>query len=161
MAIVLMGIAVSAVIVGLRTVIVASSRSDDQAKVEAVLISASDRLRAADYIPCPGSTYGDYGFLAAAAASTVGWEGDQVTIERIQFWDATAGGPATPGGDPVDADGEWAATNSLSGAVDCNPDINLTTSRTLQKLTIRVTAPSGGLTRTIDVVKSPIVADPE
>lgn len=159
-AIVLLGFAVTGVIGGLRTIIVASSTSDEQAKTEAVLTSASDRLTAANYIPCPGSDYGDYAHLIASAATAVGWGAGQVQIVELEYWDASAGGTLDAEGDPIEADGDWSATNSLTTAVECNPDINLTTSRTLQKFTIQVTAPSGDLARTIDVVKSPLVTDP-
>ena len=67
-AIVLMGTAIIAVIGGIRGVISASKVNEQQARVEAVLTSASDRLRAADYVPCPDLD-GDYGQLSAAAAA--------------------------------------------------------------------------------------------
>lgn len=159
-AIVLMGFAVSAVIGGMTMTIRASSTSDEQAKTEAVLTSAGDRLTAANYIPCPGSDYGDYAHLIAAAATTVDWAASQVQIINLEFWDASAGGTVDAEGDPIEADGAWSTTNSLTTAVECNPDINLTTSRTLQKFTIEVTSPSGDTVRTIEVVKTPLVADP-
>jgi type II secretory pathway pseudopilin PulG len=160
-AIVLMGFAVTSVIAGIRMTILVSSTSDEQAKVEAVLTSASDRLSSADYVPCPSLTDGDYAHLVAAAADTVDWQPEQVVIEEILFWDASAGGNVTPEGDPIDADGEWSATNSfIDGSGLCNQDINLTTSRTLQRVTISVTSPDGSTSRSIEVVKSPIVADP-
>ena len=160
-AIILLGIAVSSVIAGLRMTIIASSTSDDQAKVEAVLTSASDRLSSSDYVPCPSLANGDYAHLVAAAADTVDWAPEQVAIEEILFWDSSAGGTTTLAGDPIDADGAWATTNSFVDVNgQCNEDINLTTSRTLQRVTIRVTSPDGDTSRTIEVVKSPIVADP-
>lgn len=154
----LMATSVVAVIGGVRGVISASSTSDAQAKVESVLTSAADRLRAADYIPCP-DVDGDYGHLSAAAASTVGWEADAVEITEIMFWDATAGG-VLPSGASIDADGDWSISNSLSTPLGCQSDISLTTSRTLQKLTIVVTSPGGDVVREIEVVKSPLVALP-
>lgn len=167
MAIVLLGGVVAALVSGLSTVIAASSSNEQQTKVEAILTSAADRLQAADYIPCPGDSFGDYAHLVAAAADTVGdgsagspWNSDLVSIERIQYWDASAGATRDADGDPISADGAWAATNSLNGTNECNPDINLTTSRTLQLVTIRVASPDGDIVRTLDVVKSPIVADP-
>lgn len=156
----LMGIAVSVVIGGLRTTIQASTTSDEQAKTEAVLTSASDRLSASDYIPCPGDDYGDYAFFVSAAATAVGWDGDQVAIIDLAYWDSTAGSSVDADGDPIEADGDWSATNSLTTDVECNPDISLTTSRTLQRFTIQVTSRTGKIVRTIEVVKSPIVADP-
>ncbi len=157
MAIVLMGFAFSAVIAGIRTTIAASSTSDDQAKVEAVLNSASDRLANWAYMPCPGANGEVYAPIVAAASAAVGWENDTVAIESVEFWDPTRGGTVT--GDPIDADGSWGPSNSIGGT-DCNEDINLTTSRTLQKIRIRVTSPNGDISRTLDIVKSNIVADP-
>ncbi|MEM1335128.1 MAG: prepilin-type N-terminal cleavage/methylation domain-containing protein [Actinomycetota bacterium] len=157
-AVALLGVSVVTIIGGVRAVVTASATSDEQAKVEAVLVSASDRLRAAEYIPCPDLD-GDYGALTAAAASTVGWNADRVDVVRIQYWDPTAGSP--PGADAIDADGDWSPTNSLSSPTGCQTDIGLTTARTLQKLTIRVTSPDGSLARSIDVVKSPIIPDPD
>ena len=158
--IVLLGFAVMAVIGGLRVVILASSASNDQAKVEAVLTSAADRLAATDYIPCPSLANGDYAYLAGAASASVddpSWaSGGVVTIENISYWQAGSGSARNAAGDPIEADGSWGPSNGLT----CNSDINLTTSRTLQRITIRVTAPSGGVSRTIEVVKSPIVANP-
>lgn len=159
-AIALTGFAVSAVIGGMRMVILTSISSDEQAKTEALLTSAADRLTAANYIPCPGSAYGDYSHFVAAAATTVNWDASQIQITGLEFWDASAGGTFDASGDPIESDGGWSLTNSLTTAVECNPDINLTTSRTLQKLTIEVKSPSGDITRTIEVVKSPLVADP-
>jgi len=154
-AIVLMGTAIIAVIGGIRGVISASKVNEQQARVEAVLTSASDRLRAADYVPCPDLD-GDYGQLSAAAAAAVGWDGETVDIIEVQYWDASAGG-STASGDQIEADGAWSDVNSLVTASGCQSDINLTTSRTLQKLTIEVTSPNGNITRSIEVVKSPIV----
>lgn len=154
-AIVLMGTAIVAVIGGIRGVISASKANEEQARVEAVLTSASDRLRAADYVPCP-DVDGDYGHLSAAAAAAVDWPASTVEIVDVEFWDASAGG-TTATGDEIEADGAWSSVNSLVTASGCQPDINLTTSRTLQKLTIEVTSPDGRLTRSIEVVKSPIV----
>lgn len=158
-AIVLMGTVVIAVVGSIQTLIRSSSTNDEVAKVEAVLVSASDRLRAADYVPCPDLS-GDYGHLSDAAASTVGWGPNQVEITEIQYWDATAGG-TTYTGDVIEADGAWSATNSFVTPSGCQSDINLTTARTLQKLTIVVTSPDGSIQREIEVVKTPIVASPD
>lgn len=158
-AIALMGVSVVVIIGGIRAVIAAASTSDEQAKVEAVLVSASDRLRAADYVPCP-DVDGDYAHLSAAAAATVGYAAEQVEIIDIQFWDASAGGVDSEG-DTIDADGDWGPTNSFVTPSGCQSDINLTTSRTLQKVTIQVSSPDASIVRTVEVVKSPIVPDPD
>ena len=163
-AVVLLGTAVLSMIGAIRVVILASTTSDDQAKVEAILTSAADRLSATEYVPCPDIANGDYANIAAAAKTTVSdpsWSDANVQIVELKFWDATSGSARTVDGDPIDADGSWSDTNSMSAVGCSNNDINLTTSRTLQRMTIRVTAPGGGLSRTIEVVKSPIVANPE
>jgi prepilin-type N-terminal cleavage/methylation domain-containing protein len=159
-AMVLMGFAVSAVIGGIRMVISASTSSDSQAKTEAVLTSAADRLTAADYVACPGADFGSYLPLIQAAAGAVSWDEDRVRILSLEYWDSTAGGTVDADGDPIEADGDWRATNSLLPS-ECNADINFTTSRTLQKLTIESRSPDDQFIRTIEVVKSPLVADPE
>lgn len=147
----LLGTSIVAVLGALRGLIIVSTVNNDQARVEAVLVSASDRLRAAHYIPCPDLD-GDYGHLSAAAASTVGWTADSVDIIDIKYWDSSAGGAVH------EADGAWSPTNSFSSGAVCQSDINLTTSRTLQKLIIQVTSPDGTIVRQIEVVKSPVVA---
>jgi len=156
----LMGFAVSAVIGGIRMMIVASSTSDGQAKTEAVLTSAADRLTAADYYACPGADFGAYAHLIANAATDVEWDPSQVRILRLEYWDSTAGGTVDADGDPIEADGDWRPTNSLL-PTECNADVNFTTSRTLQKFTIEVSSPNAEFVRTIEVVKSPLVADPQ
>ncbi|WP_420451689.1 hypothetical protein [Ilumatobacter sp.] len=161
MSIFLFGFAVTAVIGGIRAVISTSSTSDHQAKVEAVLTSAADRLAATEYVPCPDIADGDYAHIAEAAVAAVDpdWDSSAVVIERIEFWDSASGSARDADGDPIEAEGSWSSTNSVTG--DCgNEDINLTTSRTLQRLDIRVTSPDGSISRTLEVVKSPIVADP-
>lgn len=156
----LMGFAVSAVIGGIRMMIVASSTSDGQAKTEAVLTSAADRLTAADYYACPGADFGAYAHLIANAATDVEWDPTQVRILSLEYWDSTAGGTVDADGDPIEADGDWRPTNSLL-PTECNADVNFTTSRTLQKFTIQVSSPNDEFVRTIEVVKSPLVADPQ
>jgi len=147
----LLGTSIVAVMGSLQALIIVSAVNSDQARVEAVLVSASDRLRAAHYIPCPDLD-GDYGHLSAAAASTVGWDASQVDIIDIKYWDSSAGGATN------EADGGWSDSNSLVTASGCQSDISLTTSRTLQKLQIQVSSPDGSTVREIEVVKSPVVA---
>ncbi|MFN3256564.1 MAG: type II secretion system protein J [Ilumatobacter sp.] len=155
-AIVLMGFAVSVIVAGIRMTIIVSSTSDSQAKVEAVLTSAADRLANWAYRPCPGENASDYVPIVQAAASAVGWDGSTIEIDDIAYWNPEQ---SNPSGDSVPADGGWVDSNTLAGD-ECNEDINLTTSRTLQRITIRATSPDGDLSRTIEVVKSNIVADP-
>ncbi|MEM9040163.1 MAG: prepilin-type N-terminal cleavage/methylation domain-containing protein [Actinomycetota bacterium] len=155
-AIVLLGVAVSVIIAALRTTIVVSQTSDEQAKVEAALTAAADRLTTTDYITCPDDT-SDYHSEVGAAASVVGWPAEQIEIVEIQFWDPAFG---QGGADVVSADGDWVADNTLVGA-GCDDSAVFTTSRTLQRITIQATSPDGSLVRTLEVVKANICADAE
>jgi len=142
-AIVLMGTIVLSLVVAVQVTIRLSRTSNDQAKAESVLGSAADRVANFAYNPCPGPDGGEYLGIAQAAANAVGWTSPVVTIDEITYWH-----PATP-----TSSAQWLATNGLS-ATECTPGITLTDARTLQKIRIRVTAPNGGYTRAIDVVKA-------
>lgn len=144
-AIALMGMVVTGVLGAMATSVTMSRMSDDQAKVEAVLGNAADRLTGYAYIPCPsgGSDgFGGYLPIVQAAAAAVGWDDSTVAISDIRFW--------SPGVSV--ASGSWVASNGLSGG-ECNEAASLTTSRTLQKVTITVSSPEG-LVRSLEVVKS-------
>lgn len=140
-----MGMVVAGVLGAMATSVSMSRMSDDQAKVEAVLGSAADRLTGYAYIPCPsGGTAGFGGYLpiVQAAAGAVGWPTSTVSISDIRYW--------SPGASV--ASGTWNASNGLSGS-ECNEAASLTTSRTLQKVTITVSSPEG-LVRSMEVVKT-------
>lgn len=141
--IVLMGTIVVALLLAIQTTIRLSRISDDQAKVESVLGSAADRVANFAYSPCPGSDGAEYLDIARAAAPAVGWTGEVVTIESVTFWH-----PATP-----TSSAQWLTSNGLD-ASQCLPSVSLTDERTLQKVRIVVTAPQGGYTSSIDVVKA-------
>jgi hypothetical protein len=64
-----------------------------------------------------------------------------VAIVEYQYWN-----PETD---------TWDENNSIQGP-ECNQNVGLTTSKTLQKLTIRATSPGGNYSSTIDIVKSDI-----
>jgi prepilin-type N-terminal cleavage/methylation domain-containing protein len=139
-AIMLMGTIVLSIMGGMWAVVRASAQNDERAKVGAVLGAAGDGISNYRYIACPeiGSGYEEFGQKAAAS---VGWPLSTVAIIEYQYWN-----PDT---------GTWDANNSIQGT-DCNPNVGLTTSKTLQKLTIRATSPGGGYSATIDIVKSDI-----
>ena len=139
-AIVLMGSIVLAIMGGMWAVVRASAQNDQRAKVGAVLGAAGDGISNYRYIACPEVDEG-YEEFAQKAASSVGWPLDSVAIVDYQYWN-----PDTR---------TWDDNNSIQGA-DCNPSVGLTTSKTLQKLTIVATAPGGGYSATIDIVKSEI-----
>lgn len=139
-AIMLMGSIVLSIMGGMWAVVRASRQNDERAKVQAVLGAAGDGISNYRYIACPevDEGYEEFGQKAAAAVS---WPLESVEIVDYQYWNP-------------DTD-SWDDNNSIQGS-DCNPNVGLTTSKTLQKLTIRATAPSGGYTATIDIVKSDI-----
>ncbi len=141
-AVALMGIVVSGVLGAMWSAIRMSSFSDDQAKVEAVLGSAADRLANYAYIPCPtNNTNGGYLPIIQAAAGTVDWPTSSVTLTGMYFWNPSSTSAGT-----------WLTTNGLSGT-ECNETASLTTARTLQRITFTVTSPSG-YSKTLEVVKS-------
>ncbi len=155
-AVVLMGTIVLSIMGGMWAVVRASRMNDERAKVQAVLGAAGDQISNWGYIPCPEpppdfvpdpnlpdlATPG-YEQFGQKAASAVGWDVDSVQIVDYQYWN-----PETR---------TWSDTNTIQGADGtCNDNVNLTTSKTLQKLTIRATAPGGGYSAQIDIVKSNI-----
>jgi len=141
-AVALMGIVVSGVLAAMWSAIRLSRFSDDQAKVEAVLGSAADRLANYAYIPCPtNNSNGGYLPIIQAAAGTVDWPTTSVALTGMYFWNSTSA-----------SSGTWVTTNGLSGA-ECNETASLTTARTLQRITFMVTSPSG-YSKSLEVVKS-------
>ena len=141
-AVALMGIVVSGVLAAMWSAIRLSRFSDDQAKVEAVLGSAADRLANYAYIPCPtNNSNGGYLPIIQAAAGTVDWPTSSVALTSMYFWNPTSV-----------SSGTWITTNGLSGA-ECNETASLTTARTLQRITFMVTSPSG-YSKSLEVVKS-------
>jgi type II secretory pathway pseudopilin PulG len=146
----LMSTAVLSILLAMWTAIRVSTLNDDQAKVEAVLGSAADRLANYKYLACPGGNRIDGGYLpiVQAAAGTVGWPGDSVAITDIRYWN-----PSTT------STGSWSSTNNLASA-ECAEGIVLTTSKTLQLVTIQVTSPDSGYTRDLEVVMNNVRAKP-
>ncbi|NND76218.1 MAG: type II secretion system protein [Ilumatobacter sp.] len=136
--IVLLGIVVVALMGAMQASIAFSAISNDQAKTESVLNSAADRVANFAYKPCPGNDGAGYLAIAQAAAPAVGWTGDVVTIDDVEFYQPTTD--------------SWAPSNSLDPS-ECNSSIGLSDSRTLQKVQIRVTAPSGKTSST-EVIKA-------
>lgn len=139
-AIMLMGSIVLAIMGGMWAVVRASSQNDQRAKVGAVLGAAGDGISNYRYIACPEVDEG-YEQFGQKAAASVGWPLESVEIVDYQYWN-----PET---------GSWDQNNSIQGD-DCNPSVGLSTSKTLQKLTIVATSPGGGYSATIDIVKSDI-----
>lgn len=139
-AIVLMGSIVLAIVGGMWAVVRASRQNDERAKVSAILGAAGDGISNYRYIPCPEVDEG-YEPFGQKAAAAVGWPLETVEIIDYQYWNPTTE--------------TWSDSNSLQGP-ECNESVGLTTSKTLQKLTIRATSPSGQYSATLDIVKSDI-----
>jgi len=139
-AIVLMGTIVLSIMGGMWAVVRASRQNDVRAKTQAVLGAAGDGISNYRYIACPEVDQG-YEEFGQKAAASVGWPLESVEIVDYQYWN-----PDT---------GTWDDNNSIQGT-DCNPNVGLTTSKTLQKLTIRATSPGNDYSATIDIVKSDI-----
>jgi len=138
--IVLLGGMVGVIMDGMWTSIRASRMSDDQAKVEAVLGSAADRLANYAYLPCPQLNDG-YEPIIQSASGAVNWSTSTVSVVSIEFWD-----PAMAGAN------KWQSAN-----LACNDAAGLTTSKTLQRITIQVVSPQTGYARQLQVVKNNVV----
>jgi hypothetical protein len=165
----LIGIAVGSIIAGLHTLVIVSSFSDTQAKTEAVLGSAADRLAGWRYIPCPTPDGQDSYLPAVQGASgdaqsgagsdgsgaggnddvsvddgfslPAAWPTSAVQIIDIKYWQIPEGGA------PIN--GSWTHV--------CNEGASLSTAATLQLITIRVEAPDGRYARELQVVKNNVV----
>ena len=144
-AVALMGIATTSVLGGLWTATSASNITNDKAMIGAVLSSAAERLTGWAYLPCPAAdANGGYLPVVQAAAGSVGWPSSTVTILGVAYWSPTS-----------DDAGSWVAQNGLGGT-ECNQAVGLSTARTLQKITLRVTAPDGRTIRELEVVKNDV-----
>ena len=153
LAIALMGTVILVIMTGLIGVIKVSSTSNDAARVEAMLTSAADRLAGWAYLSCPEANAEGYEAVVQAAAADVDWtHADALEIVEYRYWDPTLNTPA--GSDAVAANGGWVESNALSGTDACGEDVNFTTSRTLQRITIQATSPDGKIVRNLEVVKS-------
>ena len=146
----LMGIVVAGVLGAMWSAIRMSQFSDDQAKVEAVLSSAADRLSNYAYIPCPAAN-GGYLPIIQAAAGTVDWPTTTVTLTAMAYWTPPLSATSTSTNSNP-SNGEWLATNGLS-PLECNETASLTTARTLQRITFTVTSPAG-VSKSLEVVKA-------
>lgn len=147
-AVVLLGLSATVILGGLFTVVRTSRVSTEQARVEAVLSNAADRLTGWTYTPCPPATGpGSYTDVVQAAAGSVGWPTSAVSIVSVLYFD-----PTITGSNP------WITTNQSGGGA-CNPSVTSTSPRTLQKITVRVTAPGSTYSRQLEVVKNNVVAD--
>jgi Tfp pilus assembly protein PilV len=129
-----------AILAATRTTITVSGRSADRARIASVLSDAADRIIRSPYTPCGGPS----SFLAQAqaAAGAVGWPADAVEIVSVDYWDADLEDATRP------VAGAWVST--------CTATAVLTPQRTLTRVTVRVTSPSGDTSRTQEVVRSDV-----
>ena len=131
-AIVLLGMVVVGILAAMRTGVIASSTSREVAKVETALLNASDRVSRAP-LKCAEDGYVPY--VEAAVAS---WEGDgaaTVSVWHLQY-DPDSGvfAPSTWVSSPCPASG----------------------SAQVQRITITITGPDRGVSRSMDVIKSKV-----
>ncbi len=144
----LMGIVVSSIMPAMWTAVRVSRISDKQAKVEAVLGSAVDRVSNYGWHPCPETdSTGGYAAKAKNAAAIFEWPTSTVQVIWVQYWDI--------------ATKSWTSTNPVPAA-DCGRTvISITKERTLQKVSIQVTSPDGEETNQLELVMGDIRTDEE
>lgn len=130
-AIALTGGVVVAILGAVFTVVRSTSQNEQATRIQAVVGAAADQLNSVEWEACPDDS-DRYDNAVAAAADRVGWDPTAVTIEEIDYWNPGAG--------------------SWSDA--CNGAASLGTSETLQRVTIRVTAPNSSQDKTFEIVKS-------
>jgi len=144
----LLGMVVSSILPAMWSAIRVSRLSDTQAKVEAVLGSAVDRVSNYGWNPCPeADSTGGYASKARNAAAIFEWPATTVEVSSIRYWDTTTKA--------------WSTVNPVP-ASDCSRTaISLTKERTLQEVTIRVTSPDGQQTNEIELVMGDLRTDEE
>jgi type II secretory pathway pseudopilin PulG len=126
-AVVLIGIVVVGILTAVRTSIGASATAYNASQVETVLLNAADRVDRAIVRDC------DYRNEVEAATSEPGWTFDVVAEELLPA-DIRTGDPVT----------DWGPCSVPLSAFD------------VERVTITVTNPTGGITRTMTVVKSDV-----
>ncbi|WP_426571217.1 hypothetical protein [Aquihabitans sp. McL0605] len=118
-------------VVGVLGAMGAAVRSSDyhrrRSAVERVLVSAAERVKETPKVTCASPTSASYLAAARQAASAAGWSGSTVQITAITYWDGTTYGTTCYDN----------ATNDLP----------------LQRITIVVDHPGGGLHQQLEFVK--------
>jgi prepilin-type N-terminal cleavage/methylation domain-containing protein len=144
----LFGVLITAILPAMWSTIRISRFSDTQAKVEAVLGSAVDRITNYGYVSCPETEQnGGYESKAQAASAIFRWEPDTVEIVDIKYWNAV--------------NKVWTDTNPVPSG-NCDSEVlGITKASTLQLVSIRVTAPDGSQSNEVDVVMGDIRTDEE
>ena len=144
----LMGVVISSILPAMWSAVRVSRFSDTQAKVEAVLGSAVDRVSNYGWHPCPETdSLGGYAAKAKNAAAIFNWPSSTVEVLDVEYWDTTTK--------------TWSTTDPVP-AGDCGRTIiSITKERTLQRVTVRVTSPDGEQTNQLDLVMGDIRTDEE
>jgi prepilin-type N-terminal cleavage/methylation domain-containing protein len=135
---VLMGTLMSAVMAGMFTIINASTISDNEAELDAVLGAAADALGDTLFEACPDN--GDenaYLQFAQTGALAVGWPAESVQIEKTLYWDPYAD--------------DWSISSGLTLG-QCDAAVWLSSAKTMQKLVIVATTPDQVDSRRLEVV---------
>jgi type II secretory pathway component PulJ len=142
---VLMGTVVLAIVGGMWAVVRASQQNDERAKVQAVLGAAADSVVSYLHVYCPQRNNVYLGY-AQDGAEAVGWDESSVQIIRYQYWNPDIK--------------DWQDTNTIQeGETTCSDTVGYTVDRTLQKLTIQVTSPTGQYKSSMEIVKSDVRAE--
>lgn len=90
-AIMIMGLAFTAALGGMRLGLMGSDVHRSQATAETVLLSAVEKVKAqSGYQLCALPTNATYVGDARSAASAAGWSPSTVTITSVQYWNGTA-----------------------------------------------------------------------
>lgn len=144
--IVLMGTVVLGILAAVRTTVIASARSREAAQIETTLVNAADRINRAP-VSC------DYTVHVAKAVEAQGWDGAAVRVLHEYF------APNSPAAKPDGFVENPAATPNPgcplgSASVPQFVDPAQPSLQFVQRVTARITSPSGQLTRDIQVVKS-------
>lgn len=144
----LLALVVSSILPAMWSAIRVSRFSDTEAKIEAVLGSAVDRVTNYGWHPCPETdSAGGYRSKAQNAAAMFEWPRETVEFVSIRYWDTSTR--------------TWSTVNPVPTA-DCGrTTISLTKERTLQEVTLRVTAPDGSQTSQIALVMGDLRTDEE
>lgn len=146
-AIVLMGTVVIGILAAVRATVIASSKSREAAQIETAVVNAADRINRAP-VSC------DYTIHASKAVEAQGWADASVTVSHEYYH------PGAPG-----ADGDGFVDGPSGVNPGCPPgsatvpqfvDATRPSLQFVQRVTIRITSPSGNINRQIQVVKSDV-----
>jgi hypothetical protein len=134
LAVVIAGIAVSALLFGMVVFVVESDRTDEHAIANRVLLEVTEALRGptvAYDVTCEPTPYevSDAGLASWGVSLPAGWGSSSVQIESIRYWDGGAFG------------------------ADCDDDDEETEPPRLQEITVRVSDPDGRASASLAVVK--------